>query len=195
MKRNSSIILLTVTTLMLLAAVAYFMTGPAGGDKSSKPKSGVECKEFTGKVDPEDGERIDTVITTMANTSLIGLAFKSSQLHKLGDILDKHVPPFEFLGYIFSHPKLAKAMTEIKQSRMKYDNFVDGLKKGLLKEYESGCFFYRAKGFAKYLNLNEEKTLLVLKKCVEAAKTSKSKTAFKPFVDYLIKEKRAAKSK
>jgi len=122
-------------------------------------------------------------------TSLIGLAFKSSHLHEVGHVLDEHVPPFEFLGYIFSHPKLVKAMTEVKMSNSKYNGFVEGLRKNMLKEYESSCFFYRAKGFAKYLNLDEEKTIAILKECVERAKTKNDKRAFKPFVNYLIAEK------
>jgi hypothetical protein len=150
------------------------------------PATVKECASFELNIAPEDAARIDTLIGTIAHASVVKLLFKKGQMQKLGNQLDATVPPFVFLAYIFSHKKLAKDMALIQQSSMKYQGFLEGLQKNLLKEYREGCFYPTAKGFAVYLNRDAAVINDLLKQGIEQAEVEKNSAAFRGFVDYLI---------
>ncbi len=149
-----------------------------------------ECKAYTTKIDAQSQKNISEIITTMANTSTVGLAFKAGHLRKLGDEVDRKVPsPLTFLHAIFSRPELAKAMKKVKESSMKYNNFCEGLYPNMQKGYKSkGCFKKNVYAFAKSLRLNQEKTYTIAETCGSHGEDG-NKDAFKPFVDYLIEQK------
>lgn len=190
MKRNHKIYLATAIIIIVIIVVAYVFTAFAKKEEQpaamAKPVAKIQCKEFSLNVSPSDGQRIETLLSTMANTNAFGLAFKRKQLYTIGDILDQHVPPFQFLAYIFSHPKLVDDMKRIRKSKMKYDNFVEGLRKNLLKEADSKCFETTAKGFIAFLGVDEEKTLRLLDLGVNKGRIDKR--SFKPLVNFLIDE-------
>jgi hypothetical protein len=181
MKRRLLIPLLAV---LLLGGTLFFFYRYHGAEKQLHEK---HCVSFSPRVSDEDGRRIQTLISTIAHTSTVSLLFKKGSLQKLGALLDQNVPPFVFLAYIFSHEELAKDMRLIQQSSMKYNNFLEGLQKNLLKEYAAGCFYSTAKGFAAHLGRDYNAMHPLLKRAIEEAEARRNKKAFRAFVDYLIK--------
>lgn len=153
------------------------------------------CAPFNAKIDPSDGKLIEELITTLAHTSTLGLAFKKGHLEAIGQTLDEHVPPLEFLGYIFSHQELANDMVLIRESNMKYGNFIKGLQKNMLKEDAAGCLDKKVKGFSKYLDLDEKMIHALIQSCLQKAKKSHDNKAFSLLVDYLIQQKAKVKGK
>ncbi|MBS0584751.1 MAG: hypothetical protein JSR76_00410 [Verrucomicrobia bacterium] len=177
---------LTLILLVVCGGLLFFLLR-AKEPTLELPATVKECASFELNIAPEDAARIDTLIGTIAKASIVKLLFKKGQMQKIGAELDARVPPFAFLAYIFSHKKLANDMALIQQSSMKYQNFLEGLQKNLLKEYREGCFYPTAKGFAIYLNRDAAVINDLLKDAIEKAEVEKNSAAFRDFVDYLIK--------
>lgn len=188
MKRNTKIVLSTFVTILIIVGLAFVFFDMPFLRKEEKVLETKKSSpgDFTYNVSRADGAKITEIVQTVAHTSTVALAFKSGHLHNLGHSVDKTVASFEFLAYIFSHPELADDMALIQKSSMKYNNFVEGLYKGLVGDYNRGIFYARARGFAHFLGLDEEKTISILKGCIEDAIQNKNKRAFKPFLNYLI---------
>lgn len=185
MNKIAKIIIYTLVTIVIvLGVVSYLETGGFNG--VSKSLSG-HCKEFRTKVDKKSEANITEIISTMADTSTLGLAFKSNHLKELGKQVDESVPsPLVFLYVIFSDQKLANDMKIIKKSSFKYNNFCEGLYKNMMTSYHNKeCFKKNMYSFAKTLKLDKEKTYIVAKTCGRHGE-NKNKDAFRPFVDYLI---------
>ena len=164
----------------------FFLAKGELTDRAWNPLS-KECN-FKMNISKKSQQEIFEIVDTVANTGSLSLLGKKGHLDRLGAIVDKEVETLDFWGYIMSQPKLAKDMKKIQGSSMKYDHFVENSGKGFRKAFQQNkCFYNQAKGFAKYLKINEERTLELMKECMEKPRSDKD--AFKPFIDYLIKEK------
>lgn len=179
-----------VSLLVLLLIVLTIFSYVGFGGKEEGGKVVADCKKFTTKVDSKSKANIAEIVNTLADTSTFGLAFKSNHLKKIGAEVDKSVPsPLSFLYVIFSDPHLAKQMKVVRESSMKYDNFVEGLFRNMYKLYKDPkCFEEQITEFAKALNLDVKKTITVAETCGKHGDEG-NKKAFKPFVDYLIQQK------
>jgi hypothetical protein len=83
----------------------------------------------------EDKENIRIIIETMAEKTLVELAFKQRHLEKKGDQVN-YIHPLRFIGYIFSDEKLKKCMYQIKASRFKWKEFIKGFSRRMDEEYD-----------------------------------------------------------
>jgi hypothetical protein len=187
MKKNLNIIIGFVVLIVVCLATLDYLGYLSGVEKVVHKG---DCSSFSMKTDAKSIENIEEIVTTLANTSTVGLAFKASHLRAVGKEIDNKVPsPFVFLAIIFSNPKLAKDMKIVQQSAYKYNNFCEGLDKNMMLSYQNKeCFEKTVRGFSKQLKLNFEKTFTIVETCAEHGKNG-HKNAFKPFVDYLIKQK------
>ncbi len=147
------------------------------------------CDRDYFKINDSAGAKITEIVTTVAHTRVLSLWGKEKHLRQLGDEVDKEVAFLQFWFFVFSHPKLANDMRIIRKSSMKYNNFVSGGRTSILATYnkDKEGFLKMGHCFATYLNLDPEKTVLVLKEGLEALETSN--TGLKPFFDYLIDQK------
>jgi hypothetical protein len=145
--------------------------------------------EFEFSVTEANGAKISEIVTTVARTRALFLWGKESHLRKLGDDVDKDVNFFQFWAFVFSHPKLTNDMKKIQSSTMKYNPFISGGRKAILEAYNSDkeCYLKTGIGFATFLKLDPETTVMHLKEGLEALE--KNDTGLKPFFDYLILEK------
>lgn len=184
MNRNTKIFASTVIAIIALFLLTLVFSQKLFGQESRA----ANCSKFVYHVGQEDGERIREIITTMGKTGTVGLLFKRSHLKKLGNEVDKRVPPLEFLAFIFSDRELSNYMAKIQKSGFKYNGFLEGLQKNLITLNNSGCLMIKADGFAKYLGIDPAKTKQLLGSGVNKAKKNDNK-AFKDFVNYLIAEK------
>lgn len=73
-----------------------------------------------------DKSLIRSIITTVANKSVMALPFKKGGLEKKGKQVDAHVHPLRFLGYIISEHQLKNCLREIRRSSFKWDGFLYG---------------------------------------------------------------------
>ncbi|MCH9620751.1 MAG: hypothetical protein S4CHLAM20_01540 [Chlamydiia bacterium] len=180
------LIAVVVFIVIIFGAIEYFDFYKVG-DTAVRHRG---CKKFTTHVDSKSKEKVAEIITTMANTSTVGLAFKANHLRALGKEIDKKVPsPLTFLYIIFSDQKLANDMKIVKQSSYKYDNFCEGLYPNMQMDYgDKKCFKDNVYLFAKALKINQEKTYNIAETCGKQGESG-NKDAFKPFVDYLIQQK------
>ena len=183
MRRIWTIIIATLIVIALLSAVSFWFRE----DNSVRAHRTVKC-EFEPKINNEDGEKISELINTMADTSVLGLAFKKNHLESLGDEIHKNVAPCEFLSYIFGDEKLAHQMGIIRRSSFKYNHFIEGLQANLVKESEASCFEQKVKIFAKHLKIDPEVTWNIMNKCVARANNGDDQ-AFGSLVNYLIEQK------
>ncbi len=94
-----------------------------------------------------DKEHVAELISTLASNHVGKLLFKRKHMNRLGDSV-RHVPPIEFLGYIFSRPDLRNNMNEIRQSYFKWSNFIDGLAENIERELYSGRLMSELEEFA-----------------------------------------------
>lgn len=107
---------------------------------------------------PKEKEIISTIISDLGSKSLFSLLKERSRLNKLGDQI-KNVPPMDFLGVIFTNPKLKSHMKEIYKSYFKWNNIVDGVAGNMEKENKKPDFDDKVRAFAKMLG-KDEKVLL-----------------------------------
>lgn len=130
-----------------------------GETDSSIKNELVEIKPFEVKfvltVPEKEGKMIEEIIVTMGTNNVLSLGFKKGHLKELGKQL-KGLGPLQFLGYIFSHPKLKAQMRSIYKSSFKWKGFVDGMVPGLARDSADQKFYEDLKGFAKHLNVDYE---------------------------------------
>jgi hypothetical protein len=92
----------------------------------------------------------------MGETSVPMLLFKKKQLEELSKKL-KGMGSFNFLGYIFTHPELKEYMKEIAESSWKFDGIMKSTRKGFDRDKAAGTIWDQIPGFAKLLDVSEEK--------------------------------------
>lgn len=73
-----------------------------------------------------DKSLIRSIITTVAEKSVMALPFKKSELEKKGKEVDSHVHPLRFLGYIIGDDHLKNCLREIRRSSFKWNGFLHG---------------------------------------------------------------------
>jgi len=143
-----------------------------------------ECS-FNPDISEKNKKLIDETITTVAHKGVFSLLGDKSHLEDMGRILSKEVPDLAYWAYILNDPKLKSDMMIIRKSSPKYNGFIDGTADRLLKESkENPCLLQQAKGFAKYVGLPEDKTVEVLKECLE--KGLEDEDQFEKFLDYIL---------
>ena len=118
--------------------------------------SSLFSEEFVLTVSSERAEIIDEIVTTMGNTNLILLKFKESQLKELSKKL-KGMGSFNFLGYIFTQPELKEQMKAIEDSSWKFNGFMGSVRRGFDRDKASGSIWEQITGFARLLDVDEEK--------------------------------------
>ena len=145
--------------------------------------------EFEFSVTKENGAKISEIVSTVAHTRALSLWSKENHLKKLGAEVDNEVNFLQFWAFVFSHTKLAKDMRIIQKSSMKYNPFISGGRKAILEAYskDKECFLKTGIGFARFLKIDPETTVRLLKEGLEALETKD--TGLKPFFDFLIEEK------
>jgi hypothetical protein len=148
------------------------------------------CKSFSMVATEQSKKDISEIVNTLADTSTVGLAFKSGHLKQLGKNVDTNVPsPLAFLAIIFSDSHLANQMKVIRQSSFKYNNFIEGLYPNMMKLYvNKNCFKKTMDSFSDHLRLNKLRTFTIAETCGKHGEDG-DKDAFKPFVDFLIDQK------
>lgn len=186
MKRIGTIIVSTIVVLVILGCVAWWF------NEGQVSEGGIACS-FKPKIDKKSAQNITEIVTTLGDTSTLGLALKKSHLQNLGDEVDQKVPSFEFLAYIFSHPELANQMAKVRTSSFKYNSFVAGLSPNMMKESKGPCFEKKVKEFANYLKVDPNKTWEIVQEAVKKGNDGDS-NSFKPLVDYLIDQKATEKN-
>lgn len=181
MRKNHKRIILYTALSLAVAAGGFVVMNPQVAESFHTHS---QCK-FNPQMSDEVKSMIAETITTVANGSLLSLMGKKSRLVAMGDQISDQVTDFEYWGYVFSTPQLARDMKKIQGSSVKYKGFVKGTQNKLSRESKDNpCFFQEAGEFAEYLHLPKEDTLAVLQSCL--AKSSSDKYAFKPYLDYLI---------
>lgn len=143
-------------------------------DKKTTPTQ-LTSNTFKIEVTQEHAVIIDEIITTMGNSSVIGLGFKRGHLHALGKKIDG-IGSLQFLGYIFSQENLKKHMINIRKSSMKWNGFMDGIKPGLNKIEATKELYVDLPGFASTLKVATDP---LVKKAEERD--------WNGFVSYLVK--------
>lgn len=145
-----------------------------------------KCK-FDPSISKKNKALIEETFSTVADDGLFSLMGKKSHLEEMGDILSKEVPDLTYWAYVLSDPKLTKDMKTIQDSSAKYNGFIEGTRNRIMREFqENPCFLEQAVGFAEYVNLPSDKTVAILKECIE--NDSKDRHGFKKFLDYLFPE-------
>ena len=82
----------------------------------------------------EDKKNIRIIIKTMAEKGLVKLLFERRYLEKKGDQVN-YIHPLRFIGYIFSDEKLKNCMRQIKTSRFKWNEFINGFSRRMNEEH------------------------------------------------------------
>lgn len=142
---------------------------------------------FDPSISKKNKALIDETFSTVADDGLFTLLGKKSRLEEIGAIIGKEVPDLVYWAYVLSTPKLKKEMKTIQTSSPKYNGFIEATQKRIMKEYhENSCLLKQAAEFAKYVHLPEEKTVAVLKDCID--NDSKDSHGFKKFLDYLFQD-------
>lgn len=89
--------------------------------------------------EPTDVEKahIHFIVTTLANRSLISLAFVQEELEARGDYID-HLHPFKFLQTVFTSEELKVGIKNICGKGWVWNRFIGGLKASLSTENSIG---------------------------------------------------------
>ena len=159
------------------------------GASSPKTEKMGFCEPFVFNVTPHDQKIICEIVSTVGSTSTGLLLFKKSHLEELGKKTN-HIPPLQFLAYVFSKPDLVRQMEKIRSSGTKYKHFIAGFKAGLYHQYQVECLGTQVEGFANYLSLNSDEVIASLRISIKNCKEGVKDSCFRPFFDYLIDQKK-----
>lgn len=100
-------------------------------------------------------EIIGKILTTMAENNLLNLWFQRKDLETLGQQI-RSVHPIRFLGTVFSNPKLVRAMHDIRQSKFKWEGFIEGFTERLKEEVNLNNVYPYLSGFAIHVNMHPQ---------------------------------------
>ena len=117
---------------------------------------------FVLQVNEKQEEIIREIILTMARCNPLKLGFKKKHLSALGKKL-KGLGSLHFLGYVGSNDDLRDALFKISRSSLKWNGFVNGMKKGLNRACEQKTMQRDLPGFSILIQVEEK----VLKQHVE----------------------------
>ncbi len=107
------------------------------------------CAEWDpNKLEDWEKETIEDIFLTIAESSVPSLLFESFRLTRLGDSI-QHLPPLQFLGYIFTQPRLKDCIRIMSRSFFKWPPFIEGVQDNMDKEYFKGTLFPDLPDFAK----------------------------------------------
>lgn len=124
--------------LVLMSLILIFSAHPMTASIIRKPP--VKTGEVTYKdlvCTEQDKAYIYEIISTVAETSKLSLAFKKGQIEEKGaQIL--HVHPLKFLSTIFTNPYLKSCMYYVWDDYFKKMKFMGGLVPNLTRESEKG---------------------------------------------------------
>ncbi len=100
-----------------------------------------------------DVANTNKIIKSMGEHALYRLLLMKRELEKAGDRIE-HVHPMRFIGHIFSHPKLANHMREVKRSRFKWSNFIGGFSRKMEAESKANNLIPYVAGFCEVTGAN-----------------------------------------
>ena len=121
----------------------------------------VEAFELT--VSPERAEAIEEIVVTMGESNVIWLKIQEKYLREISR-RTKGMGSFNFLGYIFIHPEWKPHMRSIRKSWIKWNGFMESVRKGFLREKEAGVLDEQIDGFAEMLHVNAKFIRMLVKK-------------------------------
>ena len=84
-----------------------------------------------------DKTHIRELVQTLGESDLISLARNRAYMKRLGDLID-HIPPLQFLSFVFTDSDLTRGMSMIMNSGFKRKAFMDGLGARLTREKNAG---------------------------------------------------------
>ncbi len=103
----------------------------------------------------EDKQKINAILTTMADNNVFQLLFEKKRLERLGQEVN-HVHPLRFLGAVFNDPRLVYCMFQIRNSGFKWNGFIDGLADRLKLEIRANNVNKYVLGFSESLDVRAE---------------------------------------
>ncbi|ADI38205.1 hypothetical protein [Waddlia chondrophila] len=92
--------------------------------------SASEKSDYFAKLTPQEAKDIQYIVTTLGNTSAIGLLFKKKSLEQAGARIDD-VHPLRFFGYVMTNPQLKASFDKIKG--VAWSRFKEGMAGSLEK--------------------------------------------------------------
>lgn len=92
-------------------------------------------RDYSAKLSETEKKDISYIITTLANSSYMSLAFKEGSLKQAGNRIE-NVHPLKLLQYIFSDPKLKKSVKRVQGTPWR--RFVSDTARSLDKEAQLG---------------------------------------------------------
>lgn len=103
----------------------------------TKTNQSATPRNYYSSLTEKDKENITHLLTSLANQSIIKIAFKRSALTKVGDQVE-HVHPMAFLRFVFTNDELIVAMRNIRDKSLLWDDFVERILDSLDTEMSLG---------------------------------------------------------
>ncbi len=94
-------------------------------------------RNYASEVSQSERSDIHYIMTTLANNSLISIAFHRSSLESAGDRID-HLHPLRFLMTVFTDEEMKVCMRNIRGRGWIWGDFVGGMKESLHAEANLG---------------------------------------------------------
>lgn len=143
-----------VLGICLFSGVVLFAQEPLlTGPPSVVEESIAEEKVFKVELSKEMEGVIIELVTNMGKYSVVRAGLNYNYFANLGR-KTRDISSTQFLGYIFTNPKLVKYTRFIRDSSRKWKGFSKGIKRGLAKEAES-TLFDDLPAFAKHTGADE----------------------------------------
>ena len=111
--------------------LAYKQNGPQGY------KSGActgQPREYFSPVTVQEKQDLKFIVMTLANKSVVSLAFVKTDLENAGERIE-HLHPFKFLKIVFTDEEMKAGIQNIRTKGWVWNSFLDGLKRSLECEW------------------------------------------------------------
>ncbi len=90
-------------------------------------------RDYERGISADERKQIRFIVDTLANNNLASIWFAQDDLNAAGDRIS-HMHPFRFLECLFADPQVRKGVLKIRQRRLVWSNFYEGIRGSLSAE-------------------------------------------------------------
>lgn len=130
-------------------------------------------------------EKVREVINQIASSSSFSLTWNKRYAKNIDLLASENVTGFDLISFLLTDKEVSDQMLLVKNQKKQYSRLLGVISQSLVKEYESGHFFERAKRFASCIGLEEEMVIKLLKEGIESLKYDSDLIAIEALLDCL----------
>lgn len=185
---SKKIQILIITPVFILSATfSCILFAKLDREHKAKLVADAQIEEVVALkgLDKKTQDQVREVVCQIASLSSFSFVWNKQYARNIDLLLTEDVSGFDLMTFLLTDKEISNQMLLVKNHKKQYSRLLGVVSQSLVKEYESGHFFERAKRFARCLGLEEDMVLKLLKEGVESLKYDSDLIAIEALLDCL----------